>query len=119
MAVESKERVELDLDDDRGCDFCGCPPVTAYPAPPLSLAHTMTHVDGSRVEVASHNEGDWLACAPCQRLIERECYVEKGTDALCALHSPARQRTSVPVGQRPLARGHHTFGASPGGLQIW
>jgi hypothetical protein len=86
----------LDLADDRGCDFCGCPPVTAYPARALSLAGTMTHLDGSRVEVDSHQDaGDWLACAPCERLIERERYDRLADRA--ARHADRVARGEVPT----------------------
>ena len=74
MSVEATESVEADLTDDRGCDWCGCPAVTAFASKPLSLVHTLTHVDGSRVEVASRDEGDWTACRLCQRLIDGERY---------------------------------------------
>jgi hypothetical protein len=73
MSVEV-ESVELDLDDARGCDFCACPAVTAFASKPLSVSQTVTHVDGTAVDLVSRNEGEWLACAPCERLIERERY---------------------------------------------
>jgi hypothetical protein len=79
----------------------------------------MTHLDGSQLEVASHNEGDWLACAPCQRLIERERYDEKGTDALCALHSPPRSALGARGPATPGPRAPHLWRKPPGGLQIW
>ena len=34
----------------------------------------MTHIDGSKLEVTSRDEHDWLACAPCERLVEGERY---------------------------------------------
>jgi hypothetical protein len=66
---------ELDLADNRDCDFCGNLAALAYPAAPLSHLDTMTHLDGERLAVASHHDaGDWLACAPCTRLIDGERY---------------------------------------------
>jgi hypothetical protein len=74
MPVELKESVEVDLADDRACDFCGCPAVTVYPSKPLSVSQTVTHVDGNPVALVTENQGDWLACAPCERLVEQERY---------------------------------------------
>ena len=74
MSVELNESVVLDLTDDRGCDWCGCPAVTVYASKPLSVSQTVTHVDGTAVDLVSRSEGDWHACRPCTRLVEGERY---------------------------------------------
>jgi hypothetical protein len=59
----------------------------------------MTGVDGLRVEVASENEGDWLACAPCERLIGRERYDRLADRA--ARHPDRVARGEVATGRAP------------------
>jgi hypothetical protein len=90
--------------DDRGCDFCGCRAVASYSAPPISFASTVTHVDGTQLEVASRDDGDWFACRPCERLIEHERYDRLADRAARHAARCARIEVAVAGASRKVSR---------------